>query len=46
MQTARKLKERVMLNKEGNGLAHFTDENGMYNGREIIAKKTTKATRI
>jgi ribosomal protein L32 len=39
-QTARKLKERVMLNKEGNGLAHYVDDNGMYNGREVVAQKT------
>lgn len=46
--TARKLKERVILNKEGTWLAHFTDENGDYNGRNVVAKKTkkTNTTRI
>jgi hypothetical protein len=33
-----------MLNKEGTGLAHVVDENGMYNGRQVIAKKTNKKT--
>ena len=43
--TALKLKNRVMLNGEGNGLAHFADENGMYKGRQVIVKKTKqKAT--
>lgn len=46
--TARKLKERVMLNKEGTGLAHFAAEDGTYNGRSVIAPKTKKSntTRI
>lgn len=44
IQTARKLKNRVMLNKEGTGLSHMVDENGMYNGREVIAKKSNKKT--
>ena len=46
--TARKLKERVMLNKEATGLAHFADENGMYNGRVVEAPKTkkTNTTRV
>lgn len=43
--TALKLKNRVMLNGEGNGLAHFADENGMYKGRQVVAKKVKqKAT--
>lgn len=42
--TARKLKNRVMLNKEATGLAHMVDENGMYNGRVVIAKKWAKNT--
>ena len=47
IQTARKLKNRVMLNKDGTGLAHYADENGMYNGKQIIAPKAAKkATRI
>jgi len=41
---AKKLKDRVMLNKEGNGLSHMVDENGVYNGRQVIAKKTNKKT--
>ena len=44
MLTALKLKNRVMLNAEGNGLAHFADENGMYKGRQVIAKKVKKQT--
>lgn len=45
--TAKKLKDRVMLNKEWTGLAHFADENGKYNGREVIkTTKTSKTTRI
>jgi|GEM_PF-1742797 len=44
LKMAKKLKDRVMLNKEGTGLAHMVDENGMYNGREVIAKKTNKRT--
>lgn len=42
--TAKKLKDRVMLNKECTGLSHMVDENGMYNWRTIIAKKTNKKT--
>ena len=46
--TAKKLKDRVMLNKEGTGLAHYMDENGTYKGRTIVATKTKKSntTRI
>lgn len=44
--TALKLKNRVMLNKEGTGLSHFADENGQYNGQQIIAKKTKKAKSV
>ncbi len=43
-QTARKLKNRVMLNKEATGLAHMADENGMYNGRQVLDKKSNKKT--
>lgn len=45
---AKKLKDRVMLNKEENGLAHFMAEDGTYNGRTVIAPKTkkTNTTRI
>ncbi len=42
---ARKLKNRVALNKEANWLAHFADENGMYKGRQVIAKKTKKVNK-
>ncbi len=42
--TALKLKNRVMLNKESTGLSHMVDENGMYNGREVVAKKSSKKT--
>jgi len=46
--TALKLKNRVQLNAEKTGLAHFADENGMYKGRQVVAKKTKKkaTTRI
>lgn len=46
--TAKKLKNRVMLNKQANGLAHFANEEGMYKGRVIVAKKAKKVntTRI
>lgn len=46
--TARKLKNRVMLNKQWNGLAHFMAEDGTYKGTTIIAPKTkkTNTTRI
>ncbi|MDP2090965.1 MAG: 50S ribosomal protein L32 [Candidatus Gracilibacteria bacterium] len=46
--TALKLKNKVMLNKEGTGLAHFMEEDGTYNGRTVIKAKTKKAnvTRI
>jgi len=45
---AKKLKDRVMLNKEGTGLSHFADENGMYKGRQVVSSKTKskKTTRI
>ena len=42
--TARKLKERVMLNKDGTWLAHFAAENGTYKGRVVNAPKTKKVT--
>lgn len=41
---AKKLRDRVMLNAEGTGLSHFVDENGMYKGRQVIAKKTKKVS--
>lgn len=41
---AKKLKNRVMLNKEWTGLSHFIDENGMYKGKQMISKKTKKQT--
>ncbi len=46
--TARKLFNRVSLNKEENGLAHFADENGMYKGEQVVAQKTKskKTTRV
>lgn len=46
--TAKKLMDRVMLNKESTGLAHFMTEDGTYNGRTVIAKKTkkTNTTRV
>lgn len=37
--SARKLVERVSLNKEENGLSHFANEDGMYKGKKVIAKK-------
>lgn len=47
-RTAKKLKDRVALNKEGNWLAHFADINGMYNWRQVFKVKTKskKVTRI
>lgn len=46
--TARKLWNRVSLNAEGTGLSHFADENGMYKGKQVVAKKTKskKVTRV
>lgn len=44
--TAKKLANRVMLNKEGNGLAHFIAEDGTYNGRQVLKTKTAKTTRV
>ena len=41
--TAKKLLGRVSLNKEGNGLSHFADENGMYKGRQVVEKKVKKS---
>ena len=38
--TAKKLKNRVSLNKEKNGLAHFIAEDGTYKGVQLIAKKS------
>jgi ribosomal protein L32 len=44
--TAKKLKNRVALNKEGNGLAHFVAEDGTYNGRQVLKVKSNKVTRV
>jgi ribosomal protein L32 len=44
--TAKKLRDRVCLNKEGNGLAHFVAEDGTYNGRQVLKVKTKKVTRV
>ncbi len=44
--TAKKLKNRVMLNKEGNGLAHYVAEDGTYNGRQVLKVKSKKVTRV
>ena len=44
--TAKKLKNRVALNKEWNGLAHFIAEDWTYKGRLLLKKKSKKATRI
>lgn len=42
--TAKKLENRVQLNSERTGLAHMADENGMYNGRQVVTKKANKRT--
>jgi ribosomal protein L32 len=45
--TAKKVKDRTMLNKEWTWLAHMVDENWKYNGKIIIVKKKKgKTTRI
>ncbi|QFR39230.1 50S ribosomal protein L32 [Candidatus Gracilibacteria bacterium 28_42_T64] len=44
--TARKLFNRVSLNKEGNGLAHYIAEDGTYNGEQVIKAKSKKVTRV
>ena len=46
--TAKKLKDRVMLNSEGNWLSHFVSEDGTYKGRQVISKKakSKKVTRV
>ncbi len=44
--TAKKLKNRVMLNKEGNGLAHYVADDGTYNGRQVLKVKSNKVTRV
>jgi len=38
--TAKKLKDRVSLNKENNGLAHFIAEDGTYKGNQLLKVKT------
>ena len=43
--TARKLKNRVMLNKEGNGLSHFIAEDWTYKWKQVLTKKT-KAKKV
>ncbi len=42
---AKKLKNRVTLNKEATGLAYFADENGVYKGRQVITPKTKKVNK-
>ncbi len=44
--TARKLFNRVSLNKEGNWLAHYIAEDGTYNGEQVIKAKSKKVTRV
>jgi ribosomal protein L32 len=46
--TARKLKNRVVLNKDETGLAHFMTETWEYNWRVVLRPKTKKSnvTRI
>lgn len=45
--SAKKLENRVMLNKEWTGLAHMVDENWTYKGKTVVAKKSKgKTTRI
>jgi len=46
--TAIKLKNRVMLNKDENGLSHFIAEDGTYKGRQVLTPKTKskKVTRV
>jgi len=46
--TAKKLKDRVSLNKDENGLAHFVAEDGTYNGKQVIKAKSKarKVTRV
>lgn len=46
--TAKKLKNRVALNKEWNGLAHFMAIDWTYNWRQVLKIKTKskKVTRI
>ena len=42
--SARKLKNRVMLNSTATGLARMVDENGIYKDRVVVAKKWAKRT--
>ena len=43
--TARKLENRVVLNAEKNGLAHFIATDWTYNGKKVLKiKAKTKAT--
>ncbi len=46
--TAKKLKDRVSLNKEWTGLSHFVDENWVYKWNQVIKPKTKwkRLTRI
>ena len=46
--TAKKLENRVMLNKDATGLAHFMAEDGTYKGRVVETPKVkkTNTTRI
>lgn len=38
--TAKKLENRVALNKEANGLSHYIAEDGTYNGRQVLKIKS------
>jgi len=40
--TAKKLKNRVSLNKEANWLAHFVAEDGTYKWRQVLRIRTKK----
>ena len=42
--SARKLKNRVILNSTATGLAHMVDEHGIYKDRVVVAKKWAKRT--
>ena len=42
--SARKLKNRVMLNSTVTGLDYMVDENGIYKDRVVVAKKWAKRT--
>ena len=46
--TAKKLFDRVSVNKDATGISHFADENGMYKGEQVVAQKSKskKTTRV